>query len=81
MVLVFELFAVPNIFPRFGVRLSQRVGSAFEIPVYFLVPMLSLVHGAGLPVTAASAILLFTCTAGSNAVSVLTAVTAGGTAT
>ena len=75
MVLVFEIFAVPNIVSRLGVRTSQRLGSVFEIPVYLLVPLLSRVNAAGLPVTAAAIFLLFTCTVGTNAVSVFSGVT------
>ena len=69
MVLVFELFAVPHLTPRLGVRMSQRVGSVVLVPVYIFLPMLSSVNGAHLAVTVASLILLFTCFVCSHAVS------------
>lgn len=71
MILAFDLFAVPNLTPRLGVRMSQRLGSVFEVPVYFLIPLLSRVHVADFPVTAAAIILLFVCYITSNAVSIL----------
>lgn len=71
MVLAFELFAVPNLTPRLGVRMSQRLGSAFEIPVYVLIPLLSCLNGAKFPASLVAVILLFTCYVTSNAVSTL----------
>lgn len=69
MVLAFEIIAVPNLTPRLGVRMSQRLGSIFEIPVYFLIPLISRVNGAEFPVDVAAVILLFTCYVTSNSVS------------
>ena len=69
MVLVFEIFAVPNLTPRIGIRMSQRVGSVCELPVYFLIPLLSRADGADFPVTIALLILLFMCYVCSNSVS------------
>lgn len=71
MVLVFEIFAVPNLTPRLGVRVSQRVGSVFEVPVYFMLPLISHANGSDFPVTIAAIILLFTCYVTSNSVSAL----------
>ena len=69
MVLVYEIFAVPNITPRLGVRMSQRVGSVFMLLVYFLLPPLSNANDAGTHVTIITVILLFTSYVGSNMVS------------
>eukprot|EP00904_Undaria_pinnatifida_P000540 jgi/Undpi1/10487/HiC_scaffold_29.g12937.m1 len=66
MVLVYEIFAVPNITPRLGVRMSQRVGSVFMLLVYFLLPPLSNANNAGTHVTIITVILLFTSYVGSN---------------
>eukprot|EP00904_Undaria_pinnatifida_P000576 jgi/Undpi1/10519/HiC_scaffold_29.g12969.m1 len=66
MVMVFEMFAVPQLTPRLGVRLFQRIGSVFEVPTYFLFPVLSTVNAAGFPVAFASLILLLTCYVCSN---------------
>ena len=74
--LVFEIFALPNLTPRFGVTLCQRVGSAMEVPAYFLIPLLSQVKGTSLLATAASVFLLFTALVGTNTVCMLTAVAA-----
>ena len=49
-------------------RLFQRLGSVFEVPTYFVLPVLSTVNRAGFPVAIASMVLLFTVYAGSNAV-------------
>lgn len=68
MVLVFELVAVPIITPCLGVRLSQRVGSVFEVPTYLVLPLVSLASGSGLPVTIASLLLLFTSSVCINSV-------------
>eukprot|EP00904_Undaria_pinnatifida_P000573 jgi/Undpi1/10516/HiC_scaffold_29.g12966.m1 len=66
MVLVYEIFAVPNVTPRLGVRMSQRAGSVFVLPVYFLLTLLSNANYAGTHVTIIAIILLFTCYVGSN---------------
>lgn len=69
MVLLFELVAVPYLTPWLGVRLSQRLGSAFEVPIYFIFPWLSRMGGGNLPVTLTALVLLFTCCACTNSVS------------
>ena len=74
--MVFEMFAVPNLTPRLGVRLFQRIGSVFGVPTYFLFPVLSTVHAAGFPVAFVSIILLLMCYVCSNSVRT-SAVTAG----
>lgn len=60
MVLVFEIFAVPYLTPWLGITTSHRLGSIFEIPVYFLVPIISVLNVGELPENVASVILLFT---------------------
>lgn len=69
MVLVFELVAVPYLTPWLGVKLSQRLGSVFEVPIYFLFPLLSSMGGGDLPVTLTALVLLFTCYVCTNSVS------------
>lgn len=69
LVLVFEMFAVPNITPRVGFKMSQRLGSIFEIPVYVLLPLLSNLNADGTFVTATSIILVFMCYVSANSVS------------
>lgn len=59
MVLVFEVFAVPYLTPWLGVRTSQRLASIFEVPVYFLIPLISVLNIGGLSDTIASVIFLF----------------------
>lgn len=65
------MFAVPNLLPWLGVRLSQRLGSVIQVPVLVIFPLLSLVNTAGYSVTTATTILLFTCYACSNSVGAL----------
>lgn len=69
MVLVFEIFAVPNITPRLGVRNAQRMSSVLEVPVYLLIPIISLLDGESTAATFASIFLVFTCYVSSNLVS------------
>ena len=71
MILAFDVLAMTVITPRLGVKLCQRIGSIVEVPVYFLVPVLSLVNAAGLPVTAFSVFLLFEALVGTNTVCML----------
>ena len=68
-VLLVESAAVPYLTPWLGVNLSQRLGSLFEVPVYFLFPLVSRMGGDGLPVTLATIVLLFTCYVCTNSVS------------
>ena len=74
--MILEMFAVPQLTPRLGVRLFQRIGSVFEVPTYFLFPVLSTVSAAGFPVAFASLVLLLMCYVCSNTVRTNT-VTAG----
>ena len=69
MVLLFELVAVPYLTPWLGVQLSQRLGSAFEVPIYVLFPFLSRMGGGNLAVTLTALVLLFTCYICTNSVS------------
>ena len=56
------MVAVPTVLPRMGIKAYQRVGSIIHVPAYMLIPMLSSRdNAAGLPVAAASLILLCTC--------------------
>lgn len=64
MLLVFELFAVPVLSMRLGVRLCQRLGSVVELPIYFITPLLSRMSSSGFLVPIA-AVLLFLVLAGS----------------
>lgn len=57
---MFEVLVVPYLTPWLGIRTSQRLGSIFEVPVYFLVPLMSVLNAGGLPATVVSLILLFT---------------------
>eukprot|EP00904_Undaria_pinnatifida_P000581 jgi/Undpi1/10523/HiC_scaffold_29.g12973.m1 len=66
LVMILEMFAVPNLTPRLGIRLFQRIGSVFEVPTYFLFPVLSTVSAAGFPVAFASLVLLLMCYVCSN---------------
>ena len=68
-VLLFEIAAVPYLTPWLGVKLSQRLGSLFEVPIYFLLPLVSRMGGDGLPVTLVMVVLLFTCYVCTNSVS------------
>eukprot|EP00904_Undaria_pinnatifida_P005739 jgi/Undpi1/2295/HiC_scaffold_13.g05679.m1 len=62
ILLVLEMVAVPTVLPRMGIKAYQRVGSIIHVPAYMLIPMLSSRdNAAGLPVAAASLILLCTC--------------------
>ena len=69
LVLLFELAAVPYLTPWLGVKLSQRLGSLFEVPVYILFPLVSRMGGGGLPVTLTVMVLLFTSYVCTNSVS------------
>ena len=68
LVLLFELAAVPYLTPWLGVKLSQRLGSVFEVPIYFLFPLLSRMEGSDLQVALIALVLLFTCYVGTNSV-------------
>lgn len=59
MVLIFEIFAVPRLTPWLGIKTSQRLGSVFEIPVYLVIPLLSVLDVGGRFETVALLILLF----------------------
>lgn len=60
---------MPCITKRIGVTTSQRLGSAFTVPIYFVFPALSRLHDAGPELVAAVSLLLFAAHACSNAVS------------
>lgn len=67
--MLFEALAVPNLIPRTGVRAYQRVGAIAQVPAYMMIPALSTASASGLPVTALSLVLLFTCYACASSVS------------
>eukprot|EP00904_Undaria_pinnatifida_P003322 jgi/Undpi1/12991/HiC_scaffold_7.g02655.m1 len=72
-VLLFELVAVPYLTPWLGVKLSQRLGSVFEMPVYICFPFVSRIGGGDVCVTLTTFILLFTFFVCSNSFYVGTA--------
>eukprot|EP00904_Undaria_pinnatifida_P003321 jgi/Undpi1/12990/HiC_scaffold_7.g02654.m1 len=59
-VLFFELVVVPYLTPWLGVKLSQRLGSVFEVPLYVCFPLVSRIGGGEVPVTITTFIMLFT---------------------
>lgn len=69
MVLLFEIVAVPYLTPWLGVQLAQRLGSVFEVPIYFLLPLMARIGGGDLPVTLTGLVLLFTTYVCTNSVS------------
>ena len=60
VLLVFELVFVPIITPLWGIRFCQRLGSVVEIPIYFVIPLLTHMSTTGVPVRMAAIALLFT---------------------
>lgn len=69
MVLVFDVFVIPNITPRLGVRNTQRMSSVMEVTVYLLIPMISIPDGDSTAATFASIFLVLACFVSSNLVS------------
>lgn len=67
LLLCFELFVVPVLTMRWGIRLVQRLGSIVEVPIYFILPFLSRMSSSELLVPIA-AVLLFLFLAGSDPV-------------
>ncbi|CAN0085422.1 unnamed protein product [Ascophyllum nodosum] len=65
-VLIFEPLAIPCITSRIGIKVSQRLGSLVEVPVYVMFPMIATLRGTKL-LDLASAILLVTVYTCSNA--------------
>eukprot|EP00904_Undaria_pinnatifida_P000564 jgi/Undpi1/10508/HiC_scaffold_29.g12958.m1 len=60
LLLVFELVFVPFITPLWGIRFCQRLGSVVEVPIYFVIPLLTHMSNTGVPVRMAAVALLFT---------------------
>ena len=59
MLLLFELFAVPIITPRLGIRFCQRLSSVIEVPLYMAITLLSHMDNTGRSVQIFAAVLLF----------------------
>lgn len=68
--LAFELFVVPVLTMRWGIRFCQRLGSLVEIPIYFIIPLISCM-GSGRLLVPIAAVLLFRFLAGSDLVGCL----------
>ena len=68
LLLVFELFVVPVMTVRWGIGVCQRLGSIVEVPIYFIIPLLSRMSSSKFLVPIA-AVLLFVFLAGSDTVS------------
>lgn len=67
--IVFNMLVLPSLTTRLGIKTSSRLGSVFEVPLYFVLPLLSWVNSAGHLVAFASLILRFTAAVCSNSVS------------
>lgn len=64
--LTFQMFAYPILVARLGAKGLQRWSLACTIPAYLAIPLLTRLHGTGLPLVAASLALTFVInTAGS----------------
>ena len=59
LLLLFELFAVPIITPRLGIRFCQRLSSVIEAPFYMAITLLSQMGTTGHSVQITAVVLLF----------------------